>query len=647
VTSTRDRLNQIWTQFRRVGITDDIVIIEHIAAILLEQEGLQSSAPGPRMPPSGTVNLDAVKTLLREAVDGVDKGAAELFDRYVLFRLPEMLPGGRYPTPRHVVQLMHCLCAIEPQHSLADLACGSGGLLVHRPTVKEVSGSPAGCEISPEWARIARANCALHVIPHDDIETGNALNICADEGRLAQRAFDRILMNPPFGQTVDARQARRVLGQPAGSRSETVLLSLALEKSSDHGRVCALVPSGLLSGASGAEQGLRERLVDQGWLEAVIRLPKDAFQPFSPLQTYLILERESLEDENAATWFMYAERDGYMSGRSRDLTQLPDLESSDFPLLEAVIRESEGDDRKAFPERLPLVHIRAIKREQRTLGIVVSALNGAELATVEHFVAQGIVLASVVHDQDNDPNRKSWVCIEPATGNVEETEGREDFLQELREREREAKEDEDELDENKFDSVLFHAQGDRAESLAIAADGRLIGALMPRRRIQGKGYNVNPDDYLRLELRKPEIETPAALLAKVRDNQRDLLERIDGLFSRLDLSPVSSTQLPPPVWMDNNAIPEPFGELSEEQRRVWRRVLEKTEPFEGVQGPYETPKLFTETDVGAGEEDGSSGMRSTLELLQCMGLAVLVTIKPENGEEVVRYRLPSERDRWA
>jgi hypothetical protein len=248
--------------------------------------------------------------------------------------------------------------------------------------------------------------------------------------------------------------------------------------------------------------------------------------------------------------------------------------------------------------------------------------------------------------RDNDQNKKTWVCIEPATGNAKEINGREDYLQELREQQLEVKDDEDEIDEDSLDSVLFHSEADRAESLAVAADGRLIGALMPRERIQDAGYNLRPDHYLRLGQRKPEIEAPAALLAKLRDNQRDLLERIDGLFSRLDVSPIGSTQLPPPVWKDNNAIPEPFGELSEEQHRVWRRVLERTESFEGEQGLYATPKPFTGADVGAREDDGSSGMRSTLELLEHMGLAILVTIKPEDGEEVVRYRLPSERDRW-
>ena len=59
--------------------------------------------------------------------------------------------------------LQHSLCQlaqIEPSHKFMDFACGSGGLLINHPSsnYEEIW----GIEISPEWAKLARANLLLH-----------------------------------------------------------------------------------------------------------------------------------------------------------------------------------------------------------------------------------------------------------------------------------------------------------------------------------------------------------------------------------------------------------------------------------------------------------------------------------------------------
>ena len=117
MTSVQDLLNQIWSFFRQIGIADDIAIIGHIAALLLEKSGIEPPDARLQAVTSAWPHTDQILQRLEEAANKAE-GAATLLDRYVFFRLPTMLPGGRYPTPRHIVQSMLRLAEVKPHHRL-------------------------------------------------------------------------------------------------------------------------------------------------------------------------------------------------------------------------------------------------------------------------------------------------------------------------------------------------------------------------------------------------------------------------------------------------------------------------------------------------------------------------------------------------
>ena len=187
MTSIHELLNQIWSLFRSVGITDNLTIIEHIAALLLKPSVSSDKEFWPREPKHPNLDVTSIKQKLAEAAIEADKladenvtGAALLFDSYVLFRLSEMLVGGRYPTPRHIVKSIVRLAEVKPTHHVADLACGSGGFLVHS-VLDAPPKSVTGVEISPEWARLARTNLILQDYLQGytaaNIITGNAFRV--------------------------------------------------------------------------------------------------------------------------------------------------------------------------------------------------------------------------------------------------------------------------------------------------------------------------------------------------------------------------------------------------------------------------------------------------------------------------------------
>ena len=314
--------------------------------------------------------------------DGSNKlcrGALQLslFNFCIIPRMPEMLTGGRYPTPRHIARAMANLLALQPGETLADLACGSGGLLV---AAAEPKPGVTGVKISPNWARIAWANAVLHDLPKPDIRIGNTFAVFSEPS--PQPAFDCILMNPPFGEVVDRELADRSFGTPewgghAVGRSETLLTSKALNLLKPGGRLAVLLPSGPLFARGGADQDLRESSAGPD-LRAVIGLPKDAFQPYSSSQTHLLLVRNPADSDIAQRgdiWFYRVSHDGFTSGRNR----LPEPEKDELPWLEATILSQDDPAELHLKDDEPLWGLRTIRKDAKTLAYRFTWKSGGRL----------------------------------------------------------------------------------------------------------------------------------------------------------------------------------------------------------------------------------------------------------------------------
>lgn len=636
--TVRDLLNQVWSEFRKVGISYDLAIIEHIAAFLLEISGLEFSEDElqPKKPSQSNLNTEKVKQLLREAANTAG-GAARLLDNYVIFCLPNILAGGGYPTPRHIVKSMIRLAQVEPNHSVADFACGSAGLLVNH--LSERQGISFGVDISLEWARIAYANVKLHRLINTIIFKDNALEVYIHEDETLEtlKSFDRILVNPPFGAKIDANLAEITFGQKVGSRSETALLTLALQKLSPNGRAAVLVPSGILFSNSIAEKVLRNQLVDDNSLEAVITFPKDAFQPYSSLQTHLLLFRKIHKSEKHLTWFCQAEYDGYPSGRGRDLTQ-PSSRHSDLPFLEEVIINNETNFKYPLPNsENPFILVIKIVDDTNILGVVCCSIV-SEITSIDFYP-----------QFDKKPplllveTAKESFCVQVPLDNSTKpsvVDNRQQFIEERT---------------NKKDSgssIKLLSRRVQAAAIGITpvnqttsiTTARLLGVAVSNAAIQEKSYDLRPEGYIGKQEEARLTDLPTQILTRIHRNQRELQQRLDNLFGHLEMPPIAGLQIPSQLLEV-----EPFGTLNEEQTIIWQKVCEKTELINpghlenGLTATYFTLLDVETSDMG----EVSDTTKQTLDLLECMGLIVPVTIADaKTGESIACYRRVTGRDLW-
>lgn len=661
--SVRSVLNRIWAEFGKVGMADDLAIIEALAAFLLEIDGLYDSNDRslPRKPTQSNLNTEFIRQLLTEAAN-VAGGTATLFDRHLLFRLATMLPGGRYPTPRHIVDSMLRLVGIQENqvqetYSIADFTCGSGGFLVRNPTPNSNrTGRTLGIDISPEWVRLAQANLKLHHIP-DKVEVGNALQVFRATD-LTDATFDRILMNPPFGIKLDPKLEGAVLNQITGSRSETVLTVLALQKLTQEGEAAILVPSGVLSGSSSGERMLRKQLVaDQQFsLKAVVSLPRDAFQPYSPLQTHLLLIQKHPPSPTSQTWFLRVEQDGYPAGRSRDLTEPPPKpEQSDMPLVEQVLRPSDADTIKRLPTDHPKIETRWLTRTNSApsetalsrIGIVFQGINTDISVWFHPANSQENQLSDCLTIETVNPIADERVTISiplPPLPQVESSASEESEEPDLDSLANE------EVQKDAQPRLLAHSVRAAAiaflNSLQVEGDRvKLFGVAVQTSTIQEPTYDLRPEQYIKTQEESRSTDSPAVLLTKIYRNQMELAQRIDTLFGRLELPPITSQPLPSPLArIEPFAIPE-----DSHQMTMWKKIQKKAEEFSSEEhGTYEIATHFTPAEV---TEDNSGQVsketQATLDLFERMGIIVPVAIAIPNVKDPrPYYRRVTEQDRW-
>jgi len=259
----------------------------------------------------GTFNRMINGYLLRDVINCVDEihfaSSDEIHTLGALYEtmLREMRDAagdsGEFYTPRPVVRFL--VEATDPQlgETVLDPACGTGGFLVdaylhllaQAQTVQDagtLARSIRGGEAKPLPYLLAQVNLILHGIESPDIQPGNSLGVrlssIGDRDRV-----DVILTNPPFGG--EEERGIRANFPAELQTAETALLFLQLimrllRRRPKAGRAGVVVPNTTLF-YPGVAARVRRQLLTECNLYAVVRLPKGVFEPYTDIETNLLL----------------------------------------------------------------------------------------------------------------------------------------------------------------------------------------------------------------------------------------------------------------------------------------------------------------------------------------------------------------------
>ncbi|MFJ9032517.1 N-6 DNA methylase [Streptomyces sp. NPDC102274] len=245
--------------------------------------------------------------------------------------------GGEFYTPRAVVRMMVRLIDPKPTESVYDPCAGSGGMLIAaREHVEEHGGDPNELGINgqdkngPSWS-MASMNMVLHGIREFELYHGDTLTepLHFSPGTKRLRTFTKVLSNPPFSLNYDAdlvakadtdhgTRMRWGWAPESGKKADLMFVQHMVSVLEERGVAAIVMPHGVLF-RGGKERDIRERLLEDDCIEAVIGLGPNLFYGTGIPACVLVLRRPRRKrgDREKRVLFINADRD-YTVGRNQN-----------------------------------------------------------------------------------------------------------------------------------------------------------------------------------------------------------------------------------------------------------------------------------------------------------------------------------------
>jgi type I restriction enzyme M protein len=261
---------------------------------------------------------------------------------YLLSKLQTSGIAGQFRTPRHIIEMMVNLVEPKPTDLICDPACGTAGFLVgvmeylnkkytspnlvqtNEDGSKVYSGDLLfeyqdhiqnkllnGFDFDSTMLRIAAMNLLLHNIDSPQIHNQDSLSgtFMDKFPQLSENYYTVILANPPFKGSLDNENVEpSLVGKVKTKKTELLFNFLFLRMLKLGGRAAIIVPDGVLFGSSKAHVALRETLIEENQLEAIISLPSGVFKPYAGVSTAIMVFTKGGKTENV--WFYDVEADG-------------------------------------------------------------------------------------------------------------------------------------------------------------------------------------------------------------------------------------------------------------------------------------------------------------------------------------------------
>ena len=213
--------------------------------------------------------------------------------------------AGEFYTPAVMSRLLAKLAAPQKGHTIFDPTCGSGSLLLEAAKViKEQNAGSSdfalfGQEVNGATWALARMNMFLHGQDSSVIEWCNTLTdpqLKDAKGGLQQ--FDRVVANPPFSldkwgfEDADGDKfGRYTRGIPPKSAADYAFVShIVATLKPGSGKAAIIVPHGVLF-RSAAEGRIRQKLLEENLIDAVIGLPAGMFSSTGIPVAILVIDR--------------------------------------------------------------------------------------------------------------------------------------------------------------------------------------------------------------------------------------------------------------------------------------------------------------------------------------------------------------------
>lgn len=244
---------------------------------------------------------------------------------YLLSKIASAGRNGQFRTPRHIIRMMVELMNPTPQELICDPACGTSGFLVvasdyltekYRNDIlmnKQnrdhfMNHMFNGFDMDRTMLRIGAMNMMTHGVESPNIEYRDSLS----DQNTDNNKYSMILANPPFKGSLDYDSVSTDLLKIAKTKkTELLFLALFIRMLKVGGRCACIVPDGVLFGSSKAHKAIRQAIVDDNRLEAVISMPSGVFKPYAGVSTGILIFTKTGHGGTDKVWFYDMKADGF------------------------------------------------------------------------------------------------------------------------------------------------------------------------------------------------------------------------------------------------------------------------------------------------------------------------------------------------
>jgi type I restriction enzyme M protein len=313
--------------------------------------------PTPLMLSKIVDSMDGIYALMEQLHDADAKG--DVYE-YVLSKIATSGINGQFRTPRHIIRMMVELMDPSADEIICDPACGTSGFLVaagdylkekkreeiffnRQKKAHYMNGMFHGYDMDRTMLRIGAMNMMTHGVDNPYIEYRDSLS----DQNTDKEKYSLILANPPFKGSLDYDTVSADLLKVCKTKkTELLFLALMLRMLRVGGRCAVIVPDGVLFGSSTAHKAIRQAIVEENRLEAVISMPSGVFKPYAGVSTGILIFTKTGHGGTDKVWFYDMTADGF----SLDDKRTP-VADNDIPDIMARFRDRTAEESRARTEK--------------------------------------------------------------------------------------------------------------------------------------------------------------------------------------------------------------------------------------------------------------------------------------------------------
>ena len=332
----------------------------------------------------GATFMISTPRLLDQVVQLIDKinmdekdTKGDLYE-YLLSKIASAGRAGQFRTPRHIIDMMVEMMNPNKEDIICDPAAGTSGFLIgcgkyiqeqHKDWFMDKKFRKHfndemfnGIEFDPTMLRIGAMNLQLHGIEQPQLRDKDALS---ENNSDLREAYTLILANPPFKGTLDVDSVEKSLTQVCKTKkTELLFLALMLRMLKVGGRCAVIVPDGVLFGSSKAHKAIRQEIVENHKLEAIIDMPSGVFKPYAGVSTAIIIFTKTGTGGTDNVWFYGMDADGYSLDDKRN-----EIKENDIPDVLARWSARKKEAKRKRTEQSFLVPKSEIEEQEYDLSI--------------------------------------------------------------------------------------------------------------------------------------------------------------------------------------------------------------------------------------------------------------------------------------